>query len=208
MPTGFPRRPRTVHSRRRPPAPAHATDHGVGTIVVAARAGDAAAWTELIERYEGMLRAIARSYRLAPADVDDAVQSTWLQLITSIDRVREPAAVAGWLATTARRECLRRAQAPIHDELPEDAEVGDRAGADGPEAGLLAAERSAILARALASLPTRQRELMTFLVTEPAPPYESISATLAMPVGSIGPIRARTLARLSRHPELRALFAA
>jgi hypothetical protein len=94
MPTGLPHRPRaTVHSGRRTLAPADTIDHGVGTVVVAALAGDAAAWTKLIERYDGMLRSIARSFALGPADVDDAVQSTWLQLITSIDRVREPAAV-------------------------------------------------------------------------------------------------------------------
>ena len=38
--------------------------------------------------------------------------------------------------------------------------------------------------------------------------YEQISATLDMPVGSIGPIRARSLKRLQCHHELREFAAA
>jgi len=65
-----------------------------------------------------------------------------------------------------------------------------------------------VLTRALATLPQRQRELMTLIVSEPSANYEQISATLDMPVGSIGPIRARSLARLRRHAELREFAAA
>jgi hypothetical protein len=44
---------------------------------------------------------------------------------------------------------------------------------------------------------------MTLLAAEPDADYRAISAKLAMPIGSIGPIRARSLARLERHAELR-----
>jgi hypothetical protein len=64
---------------------------------------------------------------------------------------------------------------------------------------------SAVLTRALATLPDRHGRLMTLLLTQPTLDYQKISDRLAMPVGSIGPIRARSLARLSHHPELRAL---
>ena len=164
------------------------------------------AWTQLIERFEPLLRSIARSYRLAPPDVDDVVQTTWLRLHRSIGRIREPAAVPGWLATTVRRESLRLLQAPVREHLTDDPALGDTVDADGPEVAVLAAERSAILARALQALPPRQRDLMLMLLASDGPRnYRRISARLSMPTGSIGPSRARILSRLAAHPELQAL---
>jgi RNA polymerase sigma factor (sigma-70 family) len=122
-----------------------------------------------------------------------------------LDKLREPADMASWLATVARRESLRLLQAPLREVLSDDPRLGDRAESDGPEAVLLAAERTAILARALATLPERHRRLMTLLASESELDYREISATLGIPVGSIGPIRARSLARLELHPELRGL---
>jgi DNA-directed RNA polymerase specialized sigma24 family protein len=37
---------------------------------------------------------------------------------------------------------------------------------------------------------------VVMLITQPAATYDEISAALAMPVGSIGPTRARAIARL------------
>ena len=67
-----------------------------------------------------------------------------------------------------------------------------------PEAGLLAAEQNAELWRAFGSLPGRCQRLLRIVVVS-APPYEEAAAVLEMPVGSIGPTRARCLARLRRN---------
>jgi RNA polymerase sigma factor (sigma-70 family) len=171
-------------------------------LVRAARAGDDRAWERLYDRFSPMLRGIARSYRLSPSDVDDVLQNSWLRLFDHIDRIREPTAVAGWLATTTRRECLRLLQLPMRESPTADPDAGASDSSD-PERELLAAERRVILGRALATLPERHRKLMTMLVAQPDTDYEQLSAALAMPVGSIGPIRGRSLARLRRHPELR-----
>jgi len=40
----------------------------------------------------------------------------------------------------------------------------------------------------------------------PPPTYEELAAALDVPIGSIGPTRARCLDRLRRHPELARLF--
>ena len=152
-----------------------------------------------------MLRAIARSYRLSPIDVDDVVQATWLRLLTHIHQLREPAAIGGWLATTARRESLRVLQAATREQLTDDPGLGDGAEDDGPDAGILAADRRAVLARALATLPDRHSALMTLLAEQSKPDYRQISTTLGMPIGSIGPTRARILARLQHHPEVMSL---
>jgi RNA polymerase sigma factor (sigma-70 family) len=181
------------------------TEADLAALVDAAGAGDATAWRCLVTRFEPRLRNVARAYRLAPTDVDDILQATWLCLFTHIGQIREPAAIGGWLATTVRRACLRLLQQPVRELLTADPERADAREQDGPETQLLAAERRAALSRALATLPERQRRLIALLASDPAVGYEDISRTLVMPTGSIGPTRARGLARLLGHPELQAI---
>ncbi len=173
------------------------------TLVSAARAGDNLAWSQLVDRFERMLRSVARSYRLSPHDVDDAVQATWIKLYEHIDQIRDHDAIAGWLATTIRRESLRLLQTHVREVLTDEIELTSGDAHDTPERALLQAERRHVLQRALATLPDRQRRLLTLIATDTASDYRQISSTLDMPIGSIGPIRARSLARLQRHPELR-----
>jgi RNA polymerase sigma factor (sigma-70 family) len=171
-------------------------------LVLAARAGDSSAWPELIDRFDTTLRNIAASCRLASADVDDVVQSTWLALLQDLQRLREPAAVAGWLAIVTRREAIRVHRTRAREQLTDDVELSGDPARPGPEASALASERRAVLTRALATLPDRHHRLMTLLLAQPTLDYQQISERLAIPVGSIGPIRSRALTRLSRHPEL------
>jgi len=186
-------------------APSFRADESLTRIVSAARAGDSTAWSSLVTRFDGSLRSIARGYRLTPADVDDVIQATWLEALERIDDLREPAAIGGWLATTFRRKALRVLQAGTRELLTDDASIADGPDLDGPEARLLAAELQDTFAKALATLPSRQRRLVTMLASTAAPDYARISQVLSMPLGSIGPIRARSLVRLARHPKLRAL---
>jgi RNA polymerase sigma factor (sigma-70 family) len=181
-------------------------DEELVALVRAARAGHEAAWSRLINRFDRMLRRAARKCGLAPNDVDDAVQAGWIALYRQIDDLRDPTALGAWLATIVRRESLRIAQTRVREVPTDDPELGERRGQDQPVVELLAAERRATLRRALRALPKRQRELMT-LLAEAGPSYEEISATLDMPIGSIGPIRARGLVRLRRDAELLAMFA-
>jgi len=173
------------------------------TLVGAARSGDSFAWLHLVDRFDRMLRGVAQSYRLSTHDVDDAVQRTWIKLYEHIDRVRDADAVAGWLATTVRRESLRLLQFHVREHLTDEIELAGEDRVDSPESQLIETERRAVLTRALASLPERQRKLMTLIACEGDTNYEQISAALDMPVGSIGPIRARSISRLQRHSELR-----
>lgn len=189
------------------PATHDAPDAQLEALVRAARDGDGDAWRRLVERFDRRLRRAIGAYRLSPADVDDALQATWLHLFTHLRQIREPAAIGGWLATTARRECLRILQTPVREQLSADPALSDGSRQDGPEIELLAAERRAALGRALATLPERHRRVMALLVCDAAPDYRQIAHKLDMPIGSIGPIRARSLARMKRHPELRGLQA-
>ena len=82
-------------------------DSVVIDLVASARDGDAQAWGALVERYAPLIWSICRKYRLDRADADDVSQSVWLHLVDHLGKIREPAALAGWLATTTRRECGR-----------------------------------------------------------------------------------------------------
>jgi RNA polymerase sigma factor (sigma-70 family) len=163
-----------------------------------AAAGDEAAWNELIGRYSRLLGAIAAQHRLSPADSADVFQTTWLRLVEHIDRIADPERVGAWLATTARRECLRLIQSsgrqvPVGDDFPELV-----APATDPAAELLRAERDAELRQAMSCLRERDQQLLLMLAADAAPGYAEIAETLGMPIGSIGPTRARSLERVRR----------
>jgi RNA polymerase sigma factor (sigma-70 family) len=176
----------------------------VAAVVRAAAGGDEAAWGWLVDRFGGLVWAIARAHRFNDTDAADVAQTTWLRLIEHLDRIRDPERVGAWIATTARRECLRTLrgssrQVPVGDD--ELLEVDDPH-APTPDTRLVDAERHAALWRAINTLPTRCRQLLRVLLADPPPSYEEVSAALDMPIGSIGPTRGRCLERLRHSPVL------
>jgi RNA polymerase sigma factor (sigma-70 family) len=178
-------------------------------LVSRARNGDKQAWDALVERYAPLIWSICRKYELRGADAEDVGQSVWLHLVDHLDRVRDPAALPGWLATTTRRECARvlRAAGGPHDagQVPSTENTSDEQVAT-PEEELLAAERHAALREALMGLPPCCQQLIALLIEDPPVPYLEISARLGIPVGSIGPHRRRCLDKLRRAPAIAALI--
>jgi RNA polymerase sigma factor (sigma-70 family) len=168
-------------------------------LVRAAAAGDERAWHALVHEFSPVLRRVAGAFRLDPHVVEDVVQVTWIRLLVSIRAIAEPAAVPGWLVTTARREATvayrRAARERLSDDLPAVAD-----GAPQAHEELVGRERRDALHAAVSRLPARQRALAEALLA--GADYAELSEALAMPVGSIGPIRARLLLRLRRDPGL------
>jgi RNA polymerase sigma factor (sigma-70 family) len=170
----------------------------VTKLVQDAASGDLRAWNALVDEFGGMLWAIARAHRLSDADAADVAQKTWLRLLLHLERLDDPAKAGAWLATTARRECLRVLRhAQRHVELVSEAPERESTDA-APGDALLTAERDAALWRAVGRLRPSDQALLRLLTADPPPAYEEISAALDMPIGSIGPTRARALERL-RH---------
>lgn len=172
-------------------------DLSVELDVLAAAAGDHGAWVRLHDRYANLIWSIARGYRLDMDDARDVCQITWLHLAESLSKIRDPSRVKFWLATTAHREAQRAIQrrrrlVPTDVDFdvfadPHQAPVDDR---------LVESERKGALWKAFQSLPGSCQALLRVLMAEPPPSYAEVSQALDMPVGSIGPRRARCLQRL------------
>jgi len=159
----------------------------------------------LVPRHDRRLRRVARSYGLSAWDVDDVVQATWVAYLEHGHTLREPAALGAWLETTARRLSLRVLQRHVREQLSDTGDATVAGTGAEPEPELLASERREVLFGALAALSERQSRLMRMLVLRPELSYEEVGRRLAMPVGSIGPTRARCLERLARDRRLMAL---
>lgn len=145
-----------------------------------------------------MVWAVAKSYRLDHADAADVCQTTWLRLAENMHSLRDPSRLPGWLATTARRESLRvlagrRREAP--GELPDEPDP-DQSSA--PENSVLIGDRDNRLWRAFRQLSDRCQQLLRVLAMAPDLSYVEVGSTLGIPVGSIGPTRARCLQVLRR----------
>ena len=162
-----------------------------------AMGGDPAAWEKIVRRFEPAVAAMINTYRLQEADARDATQRTWLRMLENHHQIREPEALGGWLKTTARRECLRiLAEQRRVDPLPETTEYPD-ALAD-VERTVLDLDQARYLRGLLALLPARSFALISSLFQDDPPAYAQLSAATGIPVGSIGPTRARALRRLRR----------
>jgi RNA polymerase sigma factor (sigma-70 family) len=182
-------------------------DPAVIALVNQARDGDQRAWDEIVDRYAPLVWVICRRYQLNRSDTDDVAQTVWLLLVEQLGKLRQPAALPGWIATTTARECLRMLRVASrydHAELPADSQLAPGQSPPLIEQELLAAELNAALRVALTELPDRCRKLLSMLVSDPPLSYAQISDTLSIPIGGIGPQRARCLNRLRRSPALAA----
>jgi RNA polymerase sigma factor (sigma-70 family) len=184
-------------------------DAVVADLVARARDGDKQAWDVLVERYAPLIWSICRQHQLGATDAGDVSQSVWLRLVDQLDRIREPAALPGWLATTTRRECRRLVRSARGSQsfayvldvenLPDElARTADQQ--------LLEAERHAALRQAFGALDPFSRQLLALLIQDPPVSYTEISARLGIAIGSIGPSRGRCLEKLRRHPAIAALM--
>jgi RNA polymerase sigma factor (sigma-70 family) len=168
-------------------------------LLLAAEQGDKSAWEEIVRRYSGTVSAAVRSFRLQNADALDAIQMTWLRLMTNLHRLQDPERLSGWLATTARRECLSILRQSKRTVYRDEAMLGTATdpSAD-PEQHFLTAETVRALRNLVAELPLRGRTLLQALFSDNPPPYAEIARITGIPVGSMGPTRARALRQLRR----------
>ena len=190
------------------PAGAIDGDWTIKDLVAAALDGDQQAWSALHERFTPLISRVCRQFRLFGTDAEDVSQVVWLRLVQHLKQLREPQALPGWIATTAKREALRVVKSGRRTQ-PVDAMSDyrfDRVDSGDLHSDLERLERAQAVREALGDLRTEQRELLIMLHAEPKIPYQEISERLGIPIGSIGPTRARCLAKLRATRPVQALF--
>lgn len=165
--------------------------------LVAARAGDKSAFGTLVTELTSLVWHVARGNGLDPVTAEDVVQTVWLRLVENVDRLTEPRSLTAWLITTARREALwvqRRAtrELPLEDDVAEGVVDTEPT----PEEVVVRAERDRELRLAFSKLSSRAQEVLRLTVGPGRVDYREVSERLGVPVGSIGPMRSRALAKL------------
>jgi RNA polymerase sigma factor (sigma-70 family) len=159
--------------------------------------GDPGAWNEIIRRYGNLVSTTVRSFRLQEADALDAIQMTWLRLTENADRVQFPERLGGWLVTTARHECLRiLRQAKLRPHLTDMAPESVADPSTGPEQRAIDANTARTLRKLIDELSPRQRTLLRMLFTNNPCSYAKAARIAGIPLGGIGPTRARALRQL------------
>lgn len=175
------------------------TNSSNATLLKRAVQGDQLAWRHLVDKYDGSVRLVARSFRLQAADVYDVAQTTRLRLLQNLHTIRDPERLPGWLAVTATRESLavlrkafRRDLVCAVDETPDsDPEVDSETSMENRDA-------ARDLWATVAELPPRQRTLLIALFRDEQDSYNEAAGKCARPIGSVGPTRARALSHLRR----------
>lgn len=168
--------------------------------------GDARAWEALVRRHERLVYSVGRSYRLADEDMADVFQDVFAALLKGLPRLRDGRTLVRWLSSTSERisrtTALKRRREAAREDREEAtvanlADQGDAVGAD-----LEKVERQHQVRMALGAVSERCRRLLEALYYEdPTPSYSELSQRLGVPVGSLGPTRARCMERLRGHFE-------
>lgn len=168
--------------------------------------GDARAWEALVRRHERLVYSVGRSYRLADEDMSDVFQDVFTALLKGLPRLRDGRTLVRWLSSTteriARTTALKRRREAAREDREEDtvANLADPGAAVGED--LERIERQHQVRMALGGVSERCKRLIEALYYEdPTPSYAELSQRLGVPVGSLGPTRARCMDRLKVHFE-------
>ncbi len=166
---------------------------GDGELVARCRAGDRAAWGQLVERYSRYVYAIAvKGFRLPEADAEDVFQDAFLRIYERLGTLRDDGALRPWIAQVTRRLCLDRL-ADSSRRAPGVPDVGTE-----PEDERLGELEEAMDVRdALGALDPGCRELLDRFFARDEP-YRVIAEALELPMGTVASRISRCLVKLRR----------
>ncbi|GAA3623522.1 RNA polymerase sigma factor [Microlunatus ginsengisoli] len=167
-------------------------------------------WDALIEQFQPLINSVCRQFRLGSEDAADVSQDVWLKVFINLSSIRDPRALPGWIKTTTTNAACgviraRHRVALLADPGTTNATILMSSSDGDVDAHLLRAERCEAVRQGVAELPPRTQELVGLLAADPPIPYEQISSQMNMPIGSIGPTRARCLSKLANTATIQAL---
>lgn len=166
----------------------------LGDLTAGVQAGSAAAWNEVLNRFERLVFSVAYREGLSVEDSADVTQTAFEELLKQLDQIRDEQRISWWLITVARRQAWR-VKAERRRQVPDDMVVQfvDQDATDP------ITDHMTLLwtMDGLSQLDRRCRDLLISLYFDPGQPsYAEVAARMERPVGSIGPTRARCLQRL------------
>lgn len=184
-------------SRSSPARPATSSHEDTATLFEAGRDGDRQSLNELVAKLSPLLWQVARAQGLDRELSQDVVQTTWLDLVRDMHKIRNPQALVGWLIITTKRESWRlrdrrHSERPLDDQLMQE----QTDPAPGPDTLAVLDDRQRRLWGAVGRLSTRCRELLRIVAFIPRPDYGEIARMLGVPRSSVGPTRSRCLTKL------------
>ncbi|HLM60336.1 MAG TPA: sigma-70 family RNA polymerase sigma factor [Pyrinomonadaceae bacterium] len=174
-------------------------------LVNACRGGDETAWETIVYKYQNMLFAIPKRAGLSQDLAADVLQDVFKTLFEKLDAIEQPQYLRAWLTTTARhktihliqRETRGKTASLFDDENNLRYEVQDET--PPPDENLIRLEKEIQVEAAIGKIDERCRRLLWLLYFETETiSYDRIADMLNIPVGSIGPTRARCLQKLAK----------
>ena len=158
----------------------------------------------MLDKYERLVYSIPLRYGLSQDDAADVAQTTFTILIRSLDTLPDDSRLGPWLATVTRRHTWRvlernrretASESLDYMRLTQSAMLLGKHDVDSIEHW----ELTEWLDAGLSKIGQRCRELLLALYFQPEQSsYAEIVERMGMPLGSIGPTRARCLKRLKQ----------
>jgi RNA polymerase sigma-70 factor (ECF subfamily) len=157
----------------------------ITTLVERARAGDRAAYGELVERFQPTVYAVALARLRNPAEAQELTQEVFLHGMKKLAQLRDPQCFAGWLRQITVRMAINRLtrRGPFQAVEPEVLEQSAAAGST-PLEELVRAEQREELHRGLGRLKEIDRDtLVAFYIHGRS--LKQMSREFETPIGTI-----------------------
>ncbi|MFT3744835.1 MAG: RNA polymerase sigma factor [Pyrinomonadaceae bacterium] len=175
-------------------------------LVRACRNGDETAWEVIVYKYQNLLYSIPKRAGLGKDLASDVLQDVFTTLYLKLDSLEKPEFLRAWLITTTKHKTIHlisketrgRPRSIDDDEFDPVFEIADKAPM--VDEIMIALERQVQIENAFNCIDERCRRLLVMLYMESdKTPYSEVAETLGIPLGSIGPTRARCLEKLLKH---------
>jgi RNA polymerase sigma-70 factor (ECF subfamily) len=152
-------------------------------LVLRCKAGDDAAFTELVERYSPRLRYYLRKMLDQPESADDALQEIWLDVFLGLPKLADSLAFPAWIYRVARNRCALawRKRDRAHRLVAELQSFGESDEEQEPEFN---AEDAVRVHGALDELAPEHREVLVLRFLQDMS-YEDVAKTIGCQLGTV-----------------------
>jgi len=185
-------------------------DSDLTNLVERCRRQDGRAWSTIVDRFSRLVYSIPRRYRLGEDDAADVFQGTFQALFQSIDRIEDPTTLPKWLSVTASRLSMRclRSQSRVSSLDRVEGGLAELVASEDKDAEENAIEsiQASTVREAVNRLKGRCGPLLNLLYLTDGSTYQDVCDRLGIPIGAIGPTKARCLEKLRRMLEEAGFF--